>query len=478
VGEQKLILVTGATGYIGGRLIPRLLESGWQVRCLARVPERLRGRAWSDRVDVVAGDLVSGENLNVALEGVSTAYYLVHNMSSGSHYPQLDLIAARNFARVAEETGVGHIIYLGGLADPEADPSPHMRSRIQTGEALREGAVPVTEFRASVIIGPGSISFEMIRFLTEHFPLLVGPRWLRHLSQPIAARDVLAYLQAALDYPACYGNIYEIGGTDVMTYAETMMEYAHLRGLRRWLIEIPYLPVWLMALVVDRLTPVPASIAQPLIEGLYSDSRVLDLSARNDFPQIEPIGYRAALQEALSQLQPAQVEPVWRDKEHPRQTFKHEGFFVDHRQMRVMAPPERVFAVVRGLGGGRGWLAANGLWQLRGWFDRLIGGPGLRGRHHPDELHVGEVLDFYRVELLEPNHVLRLYSELKAPGDGWMEWRVEPAKSGSWLSQTAYFAPFGLWGCLYWYALAALHKLVFHGLIVKIARQAEEPQHT
>lgn len=471
--SSKPVLVTGASGYIASRLIPRLLEKGYQVRCLVRDPARLTGRPWAAQVEILPGDVTRLGTLPPVLRGVGTAYYLIHSMSSGRNYYQRDLEAAANFACAARENGLEHIIYLGGLADPRAKIAPHMRSRILTGEYLRTCGMPVTEFRAGIIIGPGSISFEMIRFLAEHLPVLVGPPWLKNRSQPVAIQNVLDYLLAALETPASSGRIYEIGGPDVLTYAEVLQAYARLRRLHRRLFFLPYIPLELMAFMVDKLTPVPYSIARPLIEGLVSDSVVQDDSVRQVFPQVELIGYEQAVRTALGQLLPAHVEPVWSDSPGAVRRLKHEGFFVDHRSLSGQASPQAVFRVLAGLGGRRGWLFANGLWQARGWLDALLGGPGLRGRLHPDRLHPGDVLDYYCVEALVENRLLRLRSELKAPGKGWMEWSIRPEADGCRLSQTAYFAPRGLAGCLYWYLFNPIHTFIFHGLIRAIVRRAE-----
>ncbi len=472
--DNHLILVTGATGYIAGRLIPQLLQKGYRVRCMARDPRRLHGRTWYSRVEVVAGDVTLPETLPPAMQDVRAAYYLIHNMSSGRDYTRRDLQGARNFARAAAQAGIDQIIYLGGLADPQAPIAPHIRSRIETGQALREGPVPVTEFRAGVIVGPGSISFEMIRFITEQFPIVVGPRWLLHRTQPIDARNVLDYLLSALDVTASRGGIYEIGGQDVMTYTETMLRYARLRGLWRGLITIPFLPLELMAWGVDKLTPVPLTIARPLIEGLKCDSLVRVDDALRVFPHIQPTGYETAVTYSLSQLSPEEIEHVWTDDALPVTALKHEGFFVDHRRILVDAPPEAIYRTLTGLGGANGWLVAGWLWQLRGWIDRLVGGPGLRGRSDPQTLRRGDTLDFYRVEVLQPQHMLRLYSELKAPGDGWMEWRVVPQEDGdSLLTQTGFFAPRGVPGFLYWYVLSPFHVFVLRGLIRALAHKAE-----
>jgi uncharacterized protein YbjT (DUF2867 family) len=484
-----LILVTGANGYIASRLIPRLVERGRRVRAMARDPALLKGRVWTPRVEVMAGDTRESASLAAAMEGVDTAYYLIHSMSSGRGYMQVERESARRFAASAEAAQVRHIIYLGGLADPRAkNIAPHMRSRIETGEILRQGRIPVTELRAGVIVGPGSISFEMIRFLTEFFPILPGPSWLHNKVQPIAASNVIDYLEAALEHPEARGGIYEVGGPDRMLYADTMLQYARLRGLKRWLFTLPGIPIWLMARVVDQLTPVPRAIAAPLVGGLQSDSIVLDDSAWRRFSEVELIPYSGALKAALEELAPGRVERVWEGASRDVVRLKHEGFFVDHRRLEVSASAEAVFGIVTALGGPNGWPYANWLWRLRGWLDSLVSARGTRGILSRDQRQVkapvngpadpplkpGDQVDYYRVEAVEEVRMLRLHSELRAPGEGWMEWRVERrSDQSSVLTQTTFFAPRGLPGLLYWSLLGAAHQLIFRGLIRAIKRRSE-----
>jgi uncharacterized protein YbjT (DUF2867 family) len=478
-----LVLVTGANGYIASRLIPRLLERGVRVRALARNTQRLAGRDWLGRVEVMQGDTTEPDGLEAALEGVHTAYYLIHSMASGRGYIQIERKAASRFAAAAEAAGVEHIIYLGGLADPQDKHiAPHMRSRIETGEVLRKGKVPLTEFRAGVIVGAGSISFEMIRFLTECFPLMPGPTWLNNKVQPIAATNVIDYLVAALDRPQARGGIYQMGGPELMQYSDTMLRYAEIRGLKRRLITLPGIPIALMARFVDWLTPVPYPIATPLVGGLQSDSIVLDDAARRIFPEIQPIPYRLAVTDALADLEPRRLERVWEGASRDVVRLRHEGFFIDYRRLKVKAPPEVVYNLVSGLGGRGGWLYANWLWRLRGWLDDLVSPHRARrdtkGREGSEAaggaLRVGELVDYYRVEALEPNRMMRLHSELRAPGEGWMEWRVAPISDNAcMLTQTAFFAPRGLPGFLYWFILAPFHRFVFRGLIRAIGRRSE-----
>jgi uncharacterized protein YbjT (DUF2867 family) len=474
-------LVTGATGYIGGRLAPRLLQAGYRVRCLVRDPARLQGRPWLDQVEVVAGDVMRPESLAPAMTGVAAAYYLVHSMASGQGFHERDLAAARHFGASAAAAGVGRIIYLGGLGDPATQLSQHLRSRQQTGEALRASGVPVTEFRAGVIVGSGSISFELIRYLTERLPVVICPRWVYTCIQPIGIRNVLEYLIAALETPESAGEIVEIGGVDVLTYGDMMLGYARARGLKRRLVPVPILTPRLSSYWVHLVTPIPATVAQPLIEGLRNEVVVRDDKARRLFPEIVPFGYQRAVELALARLDSGEVETMWSDALMTTQgdvpavvLSTVEGMNLEHRQRQVPQPAATVFRAFAGLGGGRGWLYMNWVWHVRGAIDRLLGGVGMRrGRRDPDCLRVGEALDFWRVEAVEPDHLIRLRAEMKVPGQAWLQFHVHPQPGGgSVLSQTAYFAPKGLWGLVYWYGLYPIHKVIFAGMIRKIAERA------
>jgi len=446
---METILVSGASGYIASRLIPRLLEAGYRVRCLARQPERLRRRVWFNQVESVAGDLTRPESLRAALSGVQACYYLVHSMAAGHGYEELDLHSARNFARAAKEAGVEQIIYLGGLADESEQLAAHLRSRIESGAALREAGVPVTELRAGVIVGPGSVSFEMIRFIAEQFPLMVGPAWARHSSQPIATENVLDYLVAALTTPACRGRIIEIGGKDVMTYAESMSRFAELRGLKRGMLLVPGIPAWLMAFFIDKLTPVHNSYALPLVEGLRNNSLVLHPSARELFPAIAPLGYAEAVRRALAELRPETVERIWLDLERDEVGIKHEGMFIDSLRLHSNAPAEDVLGAVHD----REW--------RRDWASRLRG--LLPGR-----------LDCYVVET-QDEAGLRLRADVDGPSQAWLEWAIAPDSAGGWaLEQTVFFAPKGLPGFLYWYLLEPLRRAALRRLARDVVRKAEE----
>ncbi len=474
---QPRLLVTGATGYIGGRLVPRLLRQHYDVRVLTRDPDQLMGRPWSDAVEVVKGDVSKPETLIPALEGVEVAYYLVHSLENGSGFAQKDAEAARNFATAASKAGVQRIIFLGGLGEGTGL-SQHLESRHHTGDVLREGGVPVTEFRAAIVVGAGSVSFEMIRYLTERLPVMVCPRWVFNRIQPIAVDNVLDYLTAALDAPDSAGQIVEIGGADVQNYASMMLIYADERGLRRLLIPTPVLTPTLSARWVNLITPIRANIAKPLIEGLRNEVIVQDDSARRLFPNIKLIGYRAAVEQALDDLNKGPLETSWPDSDDRDKGVvmgDTKGMFFARRERIVNARPEFVYSLFTSLGGKTGWLYLNRAWQLRGLMDIILGGSGLRrGRRDPDNLRKGDFVDWWRVEAAQPNHLLRLRAEMKLPGKGWLEFVADEVESGKTrLVQTAYFAPKGLLGLLYWGALLPIHPLLFSGMIARIAAEAE-----
>jgi uncharacterized protein YbjT (DUF2867 family) len=481
--QAPRILVTGATGYVGGRLVPRLLEAGYRVRCLVRDARRLQGRPWSEQVEVVEGDATQPETLPPVMEGVWAAYYFIHSLSDTAHYQQRDIAVASSFSQAAKAAGVERIIYLGGLGDPAARLSVHLRSRQETGAALGESGVSVTEFRAAIIVGSGSLSFEMIRHLTERLPVMVCPRWVFTRIQPIAIGDVLSYLVSALRMPESAGRVIEIGGADVVSYGDMMKGYAKARGLRRLLIPVPVLTPHLSAHWVNWMTPVNAGIVYPLIEGLRNEVVVRDDTARRLVPEIEPMGYDSAVRKALAKLEAGQVETSWADcmasscgDVRPVELTSDKGMQIERRQRLVAAPAEDVYASFSGLGGNRGWLYANWLWQLRGIADRLVGGPGFRrGRRHPDEVRVGDALDFWRVEAVEVGRLLRLRAEMKLPGKAWLQFEALPRDDGqTLLIQTAYLAPKGLSGLAYWYGMYPFHGLIFGHMIRAIGKRAED----
>ncbi len=478
------ILVTGATGYVGGRLTPRLLAAGYRVRLLVRGgSDRLKGRPWRDQVEIVNGDVLHPDSLGSALQGIDAAYYLIHSMGGHTTFRARDIEAARNFACAAAEAGVQHIIYLGGLGAAESQLSEHLRSRQETGEALRSSGLPVTEFRAGMVVGSGSLSFEMLRNLTERLPIMLCPRWVFTRTQPIAIRDVLNYLIAALHTPTSWGQIIEIGGSDVLTYADMMLGYARLRGLRRQLLPVPVLSPRLSSHWVHWMTPVSSAIARPLVEGLRNELIVRDSAAHTLFPQVQPLDYASAVALALSRIENGEVETIWSDALAssqgdlpPLYLTQEQGMLIERRQKTVQATPAKVYGVFSGIGGKRGWPSYNWLWNMRGLLDRLVGGVGMRrGRRHPTELREGDALDFWRVEAVDPDHLIRLRAEMKLPGQGWLQFEVKPGPTANSaeLVQTAFFASKGLFGLLYWYGLYPLHGVIFSKMINNIAREAE-----
>ncbi len=479
--DKKLVLVTGATGYVGGRLVPSLLKAGYRVRVLVRDADRLKGRSWIDQVEVSVGDVLKPETLAMALRNVDFAYYLIHSMMDSSKFHERDLEAANNFGNAARDAKVRRIIYLGGLGETDDDLSQHLRSRQKTGEVLRKSGVPVTEFRAAIIVGSGSISFEMIRYLTERLPVMICPQWVYTKVQPISIRNVLEYLVAALDKPESAGRIIEIGGKDVLTYGDMMRQYAQVRGLNRWLIPVPVLTPRLSSHWVHWITPIPSEIARPLIEGLRNEVILHDDQASRLFPQIKPMEYHRAVQRALDRLQAGSIESTWSDSLFSSRADIHtvvlknkEGMIVEQRRKLIESYPEDIYRTFTGLGGDQGWLYMDWAWELRGIVDRLFGGVGLRrGRRNPTDVRVGDALDFWRVELVEYPHRIRLRAEMKLPGEAWLQFEVTPLDTKkSLLVQTAYFAPKGLAGFLYWYLLYPIHSLVFSGLINALSRRS------
>jgi uncharacterized protein YbjT (DUF2867 family) len=478
--HPKLILVTGATGYIGGRLVPKLLEAGYRVRCLVRDPSRLQGRAWLRKVEVVKGDALSPEELLEAMQGVSVAYYLIHGMQGGKVNAERDLQVARNFTQAAEDADLERIIYLGELVDPTSNLSPYLRARHETGYLLRYGKVPVTEFRAGMVVGSGSVLFEMIRYLTEREPVMICPAWYYSQAQPIAIRDVLSYLVGALKTPDSIGRVIEIGGATRLTYADMLLGYAKERDLKRWLIPAPVYAPRLSAYWVHLVTPIHWRVVAPLIEGLHFDLVVRDESAKKIFPRIKPLDFQTATHLALGRIQRDNVETSWSDALvtamgdfKPYQFIVSDGMYIERMQMLLDLKPEPVFRAYTGIGGERGWLYMDWAWSLRGWMDKVIGGVGLRrGRRHPNEVHVGESLDFWRVEAIEKNRRMLLRAEMKVPGKAWLEFESAPREGKTLLSSTAYFAPHGVSGFLYWYAMWPFHKFIFAGLTRGLASRA------
>lgn len=465
------VLVTGGTGYIGGRLVPRLLRKGHSVRVLVRDPSRLAGRPWVNAVEVVAGNLLEPETLTGALDDIDAAYYLVHSMYAGADFAQCDRQAAANFCRAA--SGLRHVIYLGGLQPERRILSQHLHSRAEIGRILSLH-LPTTEFRAGPIIGSGSASFEMLRYLTERLPLIIAPDWVRNEIQPIAIRDVLSYLIAALERGP--SEIVEIGG-DRLTYKEMMEGYARVRGLRRGIISLPaLLPAWIGARFIGLITPIPSSLAVPLVEGMTQPLVVRSERAKTLYGNVKPIHYEKAVKLALGRIQEQAVETRWSSTLTDEPTYEYadlRGLVREVRSLHVNATPDAVFRAFSGLGGERGWLTWKWAWWVRGLIDRLLGGPGLdRGRRDPQELLAGEVVDFWRVEVVNPPHLLRLRGEMRLPGLAWLQWEAQPERGGTRLTQTAGFAPQGLAGAMYWYSLYPLHRLIFTDMIEAIGQLA------
>ncbi len=471
--EAKKVLILGATGYIGGRLVPRLLKLGHRLRVIVRDPERAASRPWGDQVEILRGDLLDPKSLEGAFEGIDTAYYLVHSMYAGKDFARKDRLSAENFCAAAR--GLAHVIYLGGPLPKKVAPdrprgSEHLRSRAEIGRILHRN-LPTTEFRAGPIIGSGSASFEMIRYLTERLPVMLAPHWVRNEVQPIAVRDVLSYLCLALDRGPV--GVVEIG-SESMSYRQMIQQYARLRRLRRLILLIPpWIPQRVGWRGLGLITPLPDSLTKVLVQGMELPLHIRTFRSKRYFPEIVPISYRRAVQLALLRIEEHAVTTRWSDTPPGGVAYEYadqEGMVREVRTRHVTASPEEIFAVLSGLGGQRGWLRWNWAWSLRGLIDQILGGPGLaRGRRNPNELITGEALDFWRVEALKSPSLLRLRAEAKLPGHAWLQWDLRPDRGGTLLTQSALFTPRGLFGTLYWYGLYPFHRLIFKRLIVGIA---------
>jgi uncharacterized protein YbjT (DUF2867 family) len=506
------VLVTGATGYIGGRLVPRLLDdpgpdgAGWTVRVLARDPARLRDVPWLDRVEVARGDVLDAASLRPALAGVDVAYYLVHSLTAPD-VEERDRRAAQTFADAAREAGVRRIVYLGGLS-PALSPtelSPHLRSRAEVGDVLLESGVPTAVLRAAVIIGSGSASFEMLRYLTERLPAMLTPRWVTTRVQPIAVRDVMRDLLAAATLPADVNRTFDIGGPDVLTYAEMMQCYAQVAGLhRRVIVRVPWLTPGLSAHWVNVVTPVPASIARPLIESLRNEvvCHENDLHTMIGEPPEGLTGVADAIRLALARVRADDVETSWAtatvgyapsdplpasaaawgdEPSDPLPTdpaWSGGSRYTDARRATIAADPDQVGQVIQRIGAENGWYTFGFGWRVRGVLDRLVGGVGMRPRRDRTQLRVGDAVDWWRVEEIDPPHLLRLRAEMKMPGRGWLELGVTPESGGgtSTYTQRALFYPLGLLGHAYWWALVPFHAVVFGGTVRAVRKRAELEQ--
>jgi uncharacterized protein YbjT (DUF2867 family) len=478
--NPPLVLLTGATGYVGGRLLGALQNHRVRVRCIVRRPDQWQARG-STKPELMRGDVLDADSLTAAFEGVSTAYYLIHAMGAAEPFEEKDRQSASNFADAARAAGVRRIIYLGGLGDRNAELSPHLRSRHEVGEVLRKSGVQVIEFRASIIIGSGSLSFEMVRALVERLPVMIAPKWVGIKSQPIAIGDIIDYLIAALDLAVEGNPIYEIGGVEVVSYGDIMREYTRQRGLRRLVIPVPVLTPRLSSLWLGLVTPLYARVGRKLIESIIHPTVVRDDAAARMF-SIRPKGMREALAIALRSEDIEYGATKWSDALSSSGDLRDWGGvrfgnrLVDSRVVHVEVTPARAFAPILRIGGNNGWHYGDWLWRLRGLLDLMVGGVGMRrGRRHPEALRVGDAIDCWRVENYVPARQLRLAAEMRLPGRAWLVFEVEPDGAGSTIRQTAILDPVGLSGLAYWYGIYPLHRLIFAGMLRGLARAAIDP---
>ena len=479
---SKNILITGSTGYVGGRLVPKLLERGYNIRVLVRNPERLKNRSWHRKVEIFKGDVLQLETLSELFKNIDLAYYLIHGMSDAHDFETTDVKAASNFCLAAKSYPIKKIIYLGGLAESNGKLSKHLSSRHKTGEALRESGIDITEFRAGVIVGSGSLSFEMIRNLCERLPVMICPKWVYTKTQPIAISNVLEYLVDIIITEIPINEIIEIGGKDVLSYGDMMRQYSIVRKLNRYLIPVPVLTPTLSSYWVHWTTPLSAKITRPLVQSLKNESVVKNKNAAEYFQNINLISYRSAVELALETLNNELVETSWSDSLSSSGSLditvdikSIEGLIIEKRSLIINSNDKKVFSYLMTLGGNNGWLYANFLWIIRGYIDLLVGGVGLRrGRRNSTELKQGDTLDFWRVEKLVANTLLRLKAEMKLPGKAWLQYEIIPInKNKCNLIQSAFFEPKGLGGLAYWYFLYPIHKIIFNGLIKTVGERVE-----
>ena len=479
MSDERLVLLTGATGYVGGRLLNRFAEHGRRVRCLARRVEPLADRA-SERIEVVQGDVFDRASLDAAMAGVHTAYYMIHSMGSSEGFEARDREAAETFAAAAKGAGVKRIVYLGGLGDDD-DLSAHLRSRQEVGRILAASGVPTIEFRASIVLGTGSLSFELVRALVERLPVMITPRWVRVEAQPILITDVLAYLEAALDLPEGTSQVVQIGGEERCTYGDIMKEYARQRELWRLMLPVPFLTPRLSSLWLGLVTPLYARVGRKLVDSMVHPTVVTDDSAKRLFPAIHPVDMQTAIARVLKRETESVAETRWCDAVSAAGEARTKGAadvqfgprLLDKRAVDVDVPPAAAFAPIRRIGGKNGWYYGTWLWNLRGFLDLLVGGVGVRrGRRDPEHVRIGEPLDFWRVEDYVLDKRLLLRAEMKVPGRAWLEFQVEPTDGGSRIHQTAVFDPRGVSGRLYWWSVYPLHGLIFGGMLKEIAARA------
>ena len=478
---KEKILVTGATGYVGGRLIPKLLENKYQIRALVRNPERLKNKSWYNQVEIYKGNVLDQESISGLFRDIDTAYYLIHSMGGYENFEKTDLIAANTFGTAAKNEELKKIIYLGGLAEDKNNLSKHLKSRHDTGRELSKHGINVIEFRANVIVGSGSLSFEMIRNLTERIPVMICPKWVYTKTQPIAISNILEYLINTLNTKLPINQIIEIGGKDVLTYGDMIKRYAEVRNLKRLLVPVPVLTPKLSSYWVHWTTPLSANITKPLVEGLKNESIVKKNIGQKYFPEIKLLSYKDSVKEAMSSFNNQSIETSWSDSlssskgnDNSVNSFIKEGMIVENRIIEIKKNNTVIFNVILSIGGENGWLYANFLWIIRGYIDLMVGGVGLRrGRRNPTELKQGDALDFWRVEKIINNKLLRLKAEMKLPGKAWLEYEIIEEKYNCRLIQKAYFMPTGLLGLFYWYALYPIHKIIFRGLIRTIKKECE-----
>jgi len=471
------ITLTGASGYIGLRLIPRLIEKGYKLKCPVRNPDFLKNREFSDKIEIIKADFTREENLDEAFRDCESAFYLIHSMTDSKNFFELEKICASNFGKYAKKNGVKKIIYLGGLTQNTKDLSEHMKSRIEVGRILRSFIENVVEMRAGIIIGSGSASFEMIRYTAERLPFIPITKELKSLCQPIGIRDVLSYLILSLEKKEADSKVIEIAGPDVLKYVDMIEIYLKIRGIKKTKIRFQITSVAFCSKILSLISPLPQNLILSLIESLKLNAIKKSDLAEKIFPEIKPIDYKTQIQYALRRITGNQVESIWSVSYIPhyvkriKNLSEVEGVINQSYSIKINSPKERIFSVIKSIGGENGYYYANILWKMRALIDKLIGGIGMRSRRHPKELHTSETLDFWRVENIIENKLLLLRAEMKLPGYGWLKFEISPENK---LNITAYFKPKGLFGYLYWYSLYPIHNFVFEGLIKKIKRNSEK----